>query len=196
MRCFQWALMTIKSSIFVCTLNPMNPVSQSRAYLYNLTNVKNIRLFLDREFKLFLGKLFCGLNKEYRFIIPDGYKTHLTDEVIMTQGFDRNLWVLSNSAFQEICKKMGSLNLTDPMTRLLFRLVLGTAVEINVNSDGYLEIPNDLREYAQIENEVFVIGQGDYFEIWSPQLWKQQEAELRKTEENIERFSTLEMTTR
>jgi len=143
-----------------------------------------------------LGKYFCGLDSEYRFLAPDGYKKYLKDNVYITQGFDHNLWVLTDEAFQEIYKKLGNLNITDPLARLLFRLILGAAAESGLTNQGYLRIPDDLREYAEIDGEVLLVGQGDYFEIWSPKLWAEQEAELRSMEINTERFSTFEITTR
>ena len=145
---------------------------------------------------MFLGKHFCGLDIEHRFLAPDGYKKYLADEVYITQGFDHNLWVFSNEAFQEIYKKLGELNIADPLARLLFRLILGAATEAGLSDQGYLEIPNGLRGYALIKDEVLLIGQGDYFEIWSPELWEQQEIELREAESNTERFSIFEITTR
>ena len=145
---------------------------------------------------MFLGKYFCGLDKDLRFLTPDGFKRYLTDEVYITQGFDHNLWVLSNSAFQEIYEKLRRLNVADPLARLLFRLILGATTETGLNNQGYLKIPEGLREYAQIENEVLLVGQGDYFEVWSPDLWHKQEAELRNMEINTERFAKFEITTR
>jgi MraZ protein len=146
--------------------------------------------------KLFLGKFFCRLDKDYRFLIPDEFKKYLTDEAYITQGFDQNLWILSNSAFQEIYKKLRHLNIADPLARSLFRLILGTATIAGLNNQGYIEIPGTLREHAHIEDEVLLVGQGDYFEIWSPELWNKQEAEIRKPESNAERFSTFEITIR
>ena len=145
---------------------------------------------------MFLGKHSCGLDKEHRFLTPEGFRKYLSDEVYITQGFDQNLWVLSDDAFREIYKKLGYLNIADPLARLLFRLILGAATESGLNDQGYLKIPDDLRGYAQIKDEVLLIGQGDYFEIWSPELWDEQEAKLRSTETNTERFSAFEVTTR
>jgi MraZ protein len=145
---------------------------------------------------LFLGKYFCELDSEYRFLTPDGYRKNLVDDVYITQGFDSNLWVLTNDAFREIYKKMTQLNVADPLARLLFRLILGAATDIKLNDQGYLKIPGDLREYAHIEKEALLIGQGDYFEIWAPELWEKQEIELKDTKSNIGRFSMFEITTR
>ena len=138
----------------------------------------------------------CGLDNKYRFSTPSGFREYLADDVYITQGFDRNLWVLTNEAFQEIYNKLGQLNVTNPMARLLFRLILGAATESEITKEGYLEIPDGLREYANINDEVLIIGMGDYFEIWSPRLWDKQESELRQTEANSERFSAFEITTR
>lgn len=145
---------------------------------------------------MFLGKHFCRLDKDLRLLTPDRFKRYLTDEAYITRGFDQNLWVLSNSAFQEIYKQLGHLNISDPLARLLFRLILGAATETRLSDQEYLKIPNELREYAKIENEVLLVGQGDYFEIWSPDLWSKQEEELRNMEINTERFSTFEISAR
>lgn len=145
---------------------------------------------------LFLGKHFCQLDHESRFLTPSLFKKYLNDEVYITKGFDHNLWVFSSEAFHEVYRKLGQLNIADPTARLLFRLILGAATESGLSKQGYLKVPDDLRGYAHIEGEVLLIGQGDYFEIWAPGSWDQQEAELEKTETNTERFSTFQITIR
>ena len=176
--------------------NPMNRVLQNWGLFYNPSIIKIVALLLDRESKLFLGKHLCGLEKENQFMPPDRFRKYLSEDVYITQGFDHNLWVLSNSSFREIYKNLKHLNVANPMARLLFRLILGAAIEAGINEQGYLKISDDLREYAQVKNEVLLVGQGDYFEIWSPDLWNMQESELRKVESNTERFSMFEITTR
>lgn len=145
---------------------------------------------------MFLGKFFYGLDNKYRFQIPIEFKEDLTGDIFVTQGFDHNLLVLPEDVFRDLYKKLSGLNITDPLARLLFRLFLGAANEVKINAHGYLTIPKDLLGYAEIDNEILVIGQGDYFEIWSTERWRKQEAEIRNTESNTERFSTFVLTTR
>jgi MraZ protein len=114
----------------------------------------------------------------------------------LTQGFDRNLQVLSGSAFQEIYRTVVSLNIANPLARLLLRLVLGTAQELEVDANGQFTIPEELKQFANLKEDVFLIGQGEYFEIWSPDLWNKQEAQLRDAETNSNRFSALTVTAR
>jgi len=145
---------------------------------------------------LFLGKFFLELDKEYRVTIPERFRGFLTEDMYVTRGFDNNLWVFTSDTFREIYNKLRLLNIADPLARLLFRLILGAATEAGLNGQENLKITDDLRKYAHIDNQVLLIGQGDYFEIWSPKDWEKQEDEIKKTESNIERFSMFEITTR
>ncbi len=57
-------------------------------------------------------------------------------------------------------------------------------------------IPDNLKEFANLHDDILLIGQGDYFEIWAPDLWNMQEAQLRDAETNSARFSMLTIATR
>jgi len=113
----------------------------------------------------------------------------------MTQGFDRNLQVLTASAFEQIYRQATSLNIADPLARLLLRLFLGSAVELPPRPPN-IAIPDNLMEYASLRENVLLIGQGDYFEIWAPDQWGQQEVQLRDVEANASRFVSLTLGTR
>jgi MraZ protein len=144
---------------------------------------------------LFLGKFSTTLDSKNRFSVPASFRTQLSGGAYMTQGFDRNLQVLTTSAFQEIYRSVMSLNIADPLARLLHRLILGTATELGVDKNNLLMIPENLMEFANLHEEIFLIGQGNYFEIWSPDQWSRQEAQLRDAETNSARFSLLTVAT-
>lgn len=145
---------------------------------------------------MFLGKFSCTLSTKNRFSVPSAFREELGDRAYLTQGFDRNLQVLTDGAFQEIFRHIMSLNIADPMARLLLRMVLGSAHELQTDRQGNLAIPEELREFADLRKDAVLVGQGDYFEIWSPDLWAQQEVELRNAESNAGRFSALAVATR
>lgn len=114
----------------------------------------------------------------------------------MTQGFDRNLQVLTASAFQEVYRRAASLNIADPLARLLLRLILGTAVELSGERTSAISIPDYLKEFAGLHENVILVGQGDYFEIWAPELWGKQEAQIGDADANSSRFAALSVSTR
>ena len=145
---------------------------------------------------MFLGKYSTTVDLKNRFSVPTAFRAQLSGGSYMTQGFDRNLQVLTANAFQEIYRRVTSFNIADPLARLLLRLILGTATELGVDKNNHLMIPDNLKEFANLHEDIFLIGQGDYFEIWAPDLWSKQESQLRDAETNSARFSLLTVATR
>jgi len=144
---------------------------------------------------LFLGKHPCTLDRKNRFLAPSSFGEQFSGGFYITRGFDRNLLVFTSRAFQEIYRRVISLNIADPVARSLLRLLLSATHELRMDSN-YLTIPEELKDFAHLDEKILVIGQGDYFEIWAPQLWSKQELELGDTESNSSRFSALTVSTR
>jgi len=133
------------------------------------------------------------LETDNRIALPDGIQEDYQDGLYITRGFDRNIMVLTMDAFESIYDRITSLNIADPVARLLLRLILSTAQQVEIGSDGKIPIPEPLKEFANLEQDVIMVGQGDYLELWSPNAWKKQEEELSNVEPN--HFSTLQITT-
>lgn len=126
-------------------------------------------------------------------MIPPRFREMLADGAFVTQGFDRNLVILTPRAFQEICQTIMALNVADPMARFLLRMILGNAVELQLDEDGRIVLPHSLREFAQLVEEAVLVGLGDYFEVWAPTQWSQQEVHLQDAETNSVRFAALDL---
>ena len=62
----------------------------------------------------------------------------------------------------------------DPRAASIKRVLIGNARTEGLDSAGRLLIAPELREYAQFQKTVFLVGMGSHFEIWSEAGWKQQ----------------------
>jgi len=81
--------------------------------------------------------------------------------------------------------------MADPLARLLFRMILGSAFEASIDEQGRIVIPDELQNFAALSGQVLLIGQGNYYEVWSPDQWRKQEEQLADAETNASRFSEL-----
>ena len=142
---------------------------------------------------MLLGLYTCILETDNRLILPHEFRSYYKDGLYLTQGFDRNIMVLTKSAFEVIYKKITSFNLADPVARLLFRMLLGSIHIMELESNGGIRIPEKLKEFASLEQAAVLVGQGDFTELWSPEEWQKQEARLQEVEPD--RFSTLHIST-
>ncbi len=144
---------------------------------------------------MFLGQYHHTIDAKGRLIVPARFRERLTEGAFLTQGFDRNLMVMTVDYFTRVYERINAMNLADPTARLLRRLILGNAYQVDVDKAGRILLPQTLREALALQDEAVVVGQGDYFEIWQPSLWDAQLALLQDAEANAQRFATLDLTT-
>jgi len=144
---------------------------------------------------LFLGHHFTKLKKSNRLPIPSNWRELLSNGVYLTQGFDQNIMILTPKTFQEIYARISALNITDPLARLLQRMFLGTASYIEDVENETITLPPNLLEYANLESNAVIVGQGEYVEVWSSDLWQQQQSEIQDSQANAQRFSAFTICT-
>jgi MraZ protein len=142
---------------------------------------------------MFLGQYQHSLDEKGRLTIPARFRELLDQGAYVTQGFDKNLMVMSPSAFQQVYERITSVSLTDPSARLLRRLILSSAYPVEVDKAGRILVPQGLRQFLGLSGEAMVVGQGEYFEIWLPADWNQQVQNLQDADANAHRFSAFNL---
>ncbi len=142
---------------------------------------------------MFLGRYEHAVDEKGRITIPVRFRELLENGAYVTQGFDRNLMVLTASSFEQISESVNQLSMTDPTARALKRLIFSSAERCEFDRSGRLLLPQFLRDSAQLDGTAVIVGAGDYFEIWSPQLWSQQNEVLQDAETNAQRFAALNL---
>ena len=148
---------------------------------------------MDLLAHMFLGHYRHTLDEKGRLMIPARFRELLNGGAFVTQGFDRCLMVMTESYFNEVSDRLNAMNLADPTARLMRRLIFGNAYPIEVDKVGRVLVPSGLRQFAELESEAIVAGQGDYFEVWAPGAWNEQVKQMQDTETNGQRFSTLDL---
>jgi MraZ protein len=144
--------------------------------------------------QMFLGQYQHAIDNKGRLTIPSRFRELLAgDGAYILQGFDRNLIVLPGPAFERVSSRVNSLSITDSRARVLRRQIFSTAEKVEADKTGRILIPDFLRQAAHLEADAFVIGAGNYFEIWSPVLWGEQVANLQDDDSNGHRFDLLEI---
>lgn len=144
---------------------------------------------------MFLGQFCHNLDEKGRLTVPARFRDQLVAEGgYIMQGFDQNLMVLPSSTFETFSHGVSQMSLTDPTARLLRRLLYSTAFPIEFDKAGRILIPQFLRQFASLENDVVIVGSGEYCEIWSAGLWAAQTEQLQDAQTNAHRFAALNLT--
>jgi MraZ protein len=145
---------------------------------------------------MFLGRYDHNIDEKGRLTIPARFRELLENGAYVTQGFDRNLMVLTAPSFDHISTRVNQLSMTDPVARQLKRLIFSSAERCEIDRAGRMLLPQFLRESARLNGSAIIVGAGDFFEIWSPDLWAEQNELLQDAETNAQRFAALDLTFR
>ncbi len=143
---------------------------------------------------MFLGTYQHNLDDKGRLMIPARFRELLDGGAYLTQGFDRCLMVMTGEYFRRVYVDVNATSLTDPNARLLRRMILANAFQVDIDKVGRVLVPQALREFAGLDGEAIVAGQGEYFEVWTPAEWSEQVKQMQDTETNNQRFATLNLT--
>lgn len=144
---------------------------------------------------MFLGQYRHSIDQKGRMTVPARFRELLDQGAIVTQGFEQNLMVLTEAGFSAMTSQVTKKSLTDPTARDLRRLLFSSADRVTTDSNGRILLPSFLREENQLEGEAVLVGVGDFFEIWPPDVWEQRMDILRDTEANTQRFAGVDLST-
>lgn len=149
----------------------------------------------DKLEQMFLGRYHHTLDNKGRLTIPSRYRDALIEGAYITKGFENNLVVMTPKAFTNISMQVSEKSYTDPMARMLKRYIFSNGEQVELDKTGRILIPQFLRQEAALDTNVIIIGVGDFFEIWSPENWVDQDRQLADNEANVGRFIAYDIST-
>jgi MraZ protein len=141
---------------------------------------------------MFLGRHSHNLDAKGRLALPARFRDKLVEGVVITRGFDPCLLVYPLEAWMPLAERVAALSISDPDVRKLRRMLFADAVDVQLDGQGRVLIPAELREYASIEREAVVVGVHTFMEIWTPDTWGHQSASIDRDGSTIaERLADL-----
>ena len=134
---------------------------------------------------MFLGEYQHTIDIKGRVIIPARLREGLGDKFVVTKGLDGCLFAYPPQEWSNLEQKMRSLPFTKADARAFVRFFFAGAIECEVDKQGRVLIPANLREYARLEKDVVVIGVSSRVELWSRERWDDYNSESASSVEEI-----------
>lgn len=133
-----------------------------------------------------MGEYAHTIDAKGRLIIPARFREGLGDRFVVTKGLDNCLFVYPQHEWAALEQKLKSLPFTRADARAFVRFFFSGASECELDKQGRILIPANLREYARLSKEVMVLGVSSRVEIWSRERWDEYNA---TAEENFEEIA-------
>ena len=121
---------------------------------------------------MFIGEYQHSVDPKKRLALPSKFRKELGSKVVVTRGLDKCLFVYPLRTWKELAEKLGTLPMGESGTRSFVRLMLAGAIDVDLDKQGRILLPDYLKEYAELDRSVIVAGLFNRLEVWNEDKWK------------------------
>ncbi|MBI5732997.1 division/cell wall cluster transcriptional repressor MraZ [Candidatus Jorgensenbacteria bacterium] len=134
---------------------------------------------------MLLGEYKHTLDTKGRLAIPVKFRDKLESGTIITRGLDRCLFIFGRKEWENLVGKLVQLPLAQANSRAFVRLMLAGAMDVELDKQGRILIPDYLRTYADLSKETIVAGLFNRVEVWDAKLWSDYKAKTESASDEI-----------
>ena len=129
---------------------------------------------------MFFGEFEYKIDQKGRVPIPPRFIRELKEGLVLTSGTERCIVVYPLREWKRLATELTSGLVTRDKLRRLNRALFGAAFSIQIDGQRRVALPAPLRDYAEIVDEVVIIGANTYLELWNKVLWEEEKAVSRE----------------
>jgi MraZ protein len=134
---------------------------------------------------MFLGEYNHNLDEKGRLAIPVKFRNELAGGAVVTRGLDECLFLYTKQEWEVIARKISRLPVSQKNTRAYSRLMLAGAMEVELDKQGRIVLPEYLRQYSGLTKKAIVAGLYNRIEIWDKEKWEDYKKNTEKQSDEI-----------
>lgn len=134
---------------------------------------------------MFIGEYQHSLDDKGRLQVPSKFRAELKVGAVVTRGLDNCLFLYTKKSWDELAKKLASLPISRAKSRAFARLMLAGAMDVEIDNQGRMLLPDYLRKYAKLKRQVVVAGLYNRLEIWDNTGWQNYKKSTEKASGDI-----------
>jgi len=120
---------------------------------------------------MFLGTHAPRLDDKGRIVLPAKFREGFAAGLVMAKGQDRSIVVWPAAEFAAHAERLNEASRSDAKVRAYLRVLFSGAFDEVPDKQGRVTVPQSLREYAGLDRDVMVVGNGTTIEIWDSNAW-------------------------
>lgn len=121
---------------------------------------------------MFIGEYKHNLDDKGRIAVPTKFRDALSSGAVVTRGLDTSLFLFPKEEWDKLAEKLAGLPLGQSNSRAFARLMLAGAMDVSLDKQGRVVLPEYLRTFANLEKSVVVAGLFNRLELWDAEAWE------------------------
>ena len=123
---------------------------------------------------MFVGRFDYAINGKGRLNFPAKFRDGMGETFIVTRWLDHCLAAFPTAEFEKVAERIAEKGLVKG--RQVSRMLYSSATEVTPDKQGRIQLPAELRQYANLSHDVTIIGNRTFAEIWNTDTWNQNQA--------------------
>lgn len=141
---------------------------------------------------MFIGEYTHNLDDKGRLAVPKKFRSALEHGAVVTRGLDSCLFLYTKEEWTKLAEKLANLPFSQANTRAFARLMLAGAMDVALDAQGRVILPEYLRDFAGLKKTIIVAGLYNRLELWDEEKWKEYTKKAEDTSGEIaEQMSSL-----
>lgn len=121
---------------------------------------------------MFIGEYSHNLDDKGRLAVPKKFRATFVKGAVVTRGLDDCLFLYTKKEWESLAKKLAALPFSQANSRAFARLMLAGAMDVSIDKQGRVILPEYLRSYANLKKEIVVAGLYNRLELWDQKKWR------------------------
>ena len=134
---------------------------------------------------MFIGEYNHNLDEKGRLAVPVKFRDELKKGAVVTRGLDGCLFFYTIDEWKVLAEKLSNLPISQSNTRAFARLMLAGAMDVQLDKQGRIVLPDYLRKYAKLTKKIVIGGLYNRLEIWDEEAWKKYKNKTEKESGDI-----------
>ncbi len=130
----------------------------------------------------FTGQFRHSIDAKGRLIVPSSIREQMGSTVRLSRWPDGCIAVWSQDGWTRIVAALQEQARSNPAARRFVRIFTASTSTEDIDKQGRVSVPPNLREHAGIDKDTVVLGALDHVEIWDPRRWADHEADSSEGE--------------
>lgn len=120
---------------------------------------------------MFIGEYKYNLDDKNRLAIPSKFRNLFSDGAVITKGLDSCLFIYTAKEWQKLVDKLANLPISQAKSRAFSRMMLAGAMDVILDKQGRIILPDYLKQFAELNKQVVVAGLYNRLEVWDEKAW-------------------------
>lgn len=134
---------------------------------------------------MLIGEYIHSVDEKNRISLPIKFRKEIGKSIVLAPGLDASIFMFTTKEWEKIASRLAEASMVQTDILRFNRFMFGGAVEVEVDSQGRVLIPDFLKDRANIKVKAAIIGVQNRIEVWDDVAWAKYKKGVEKESDSL-----------